>query len=344
MVITLKKLVRLIIGFLALIILVIGLWALIDSASPPIFLGGILHANVRPESEPLQASYNDASEHIEERFQRPSKQKALKLRYNAKDFIKDIENYSPPDIRFDTSEDVIHAYYALLKDASNMAGFTGGCGTIGWSKIPYPYAYDLLTAESKKEITFEDFLNSFKGIGYISLLKLYPAYQPPDTPENIKYSMVEMEVITGATHRMNDKMPRSSYFAYYYGLITTEKTESEGWKIKSTDYIPENFLCHPLHHWDYDAKFLVGVVHQHWYGLVEKMNKILQDDSCIYVYAEGKGQQYRFDFVRLTNGDDVLLHENRLQNGKWKEVNLLKDDHQVYKLSVLHPALMRNNN
>jgi hypothetical protein len=340
MVITLKKLILAFAGILALIIVTVTLFILIYAGRPYILIGGIVHENAISEYEQIKSSYKTNEEgHNIERFQRPAKQKALKLKYTAKAFIKDIEKYTPIEIKFQSPVDVIHAYYALLKDASNMAGFTGGCGTIGWSKIPYPYAYDLLTEKSKKKITLEEFINSFKGIGYISLLKLYPAYQPPDTPENIKYYMVEMEVITGAFHKINEKMPRSSYFAYYYGLITTEMTKAEEWKIKSIDYLPEDFLCHPMHHWDYDAKFLVSVVYKEWYGLINKLNKIVEDNSCIYVFAEGKGNQYRFDFVRLTNGDDVLLHENILKNGKWTEVNLLEEDHQVYKLSALHPVM-----
>lgn len=91
--------------------------------------------------------------------------------------------------------------------------------------------------------------------------------------------------------------------------------------------------------WDYDARFLVEIVYKNWYGLVENVEKIEKDGSMVYVYAAGKGNKYRFDFVTLTNGDDVLLHENILQNGQWKEVNLLKNEHQIYKFSILNPNL-----
>jgi len=73
-----------------------------------------------------------------------------------------------------------------------MAGFHGGCGTIGWSKIPYQYAYELLSRETRQKMSLEKFEESFSGIGHTTLLKLYPAYQPPNTPADIKYYMEMM--------------------------------------------------------------------------------------------------------------------------------------------------------
>jgi hypothetical protein len=174
----------------------------------------------------------------------------------------------------------------------------------------------------------------------MTLLKLYPAYQPPNTPANIKYFMVEVEVITGPPYTgEGDNKPQPGYFAYYYGLITAERTPSEGWKIKAADYVPEDFLCHPMHHWDYDARYLIGIVYKNWYGLIEDIEKVERDHSLVRVYAFGNKNKYRFDFVRLTNGDDVLLHEYIQENGQWKEINLLKAEHQIYKFSILNPNL-----
>ena len=48
--------------------------------------------------------------------------------------------------------------------------------------------------------------------------------------------------------------------------------------------------------------------------------------------------------MRLTNGDDALLHEYTLKDGQWKEVNLLKEEHQIYKFSALNPKLKMINN
>jgi hypothetical protein len=92
---------------------------------------------------------------------------------------------------------------------------------------------------------------------------------------------------------------------------------------------------------DYDAQFLVPIVYQDWYHLIDKIDKTEQNGDIISIYASEEGKQYRFDFVRITNGTDVLLHEIVNQNGKWVETNLLKDEHQVYKFSILNPNLQR---
>lgn len=342
MVISLKRLRFPLIGVLAVILILVSIWMISKDRTVKPIMGGVIHANDKTLKEDIRpVFYGEEVNDYSERFQRPSKQSAMKLKYSFEDFKNASEQ--PPYIKtiFQTTEDVIQAYYAILKDASNMAGFHGGCGTIGWSKIPYPYAYELLSKETQQKMSLEKFVKSFEGIRHTTLLKLYPAYRPLGTPDNIKYYMVEIEVITGPPYKgENDNKPQPGYFAYYYGLITTEKTPSGGWKIKSIDYVPEDFLCHPMHHWDYDARYLVEIVYKNWYGLVENIEKVEKNGSMVYVYADGKGNKYRFDFVRLTNGDDILLHENILQNGQWKEVNLLKDEHQIYKFSILNPNLM----
>ncbi len=309
MVISLKQFRAPMIGLLILAIVFISIWVLLDDKKVQTVMGGFVHTSDKHEERQVQSAFNTyEKEGISERFQRPSKQSAFKLKFTAKDFINKLEQ--PPHIQtiFQTAEDVLQAYYAILKDASNMAGYYGGCGTVGWSKIPYPYAYELLSKDTRKNMSLEEYIGSFTGIGHITLLKLYPAYQPPNTPANLKYYMGEIEVITGPPYKgEGDNKLQPGYFAYYYGLITTENTPSEGWKIKSIDYVPEDFLCHPMHHWDYDAKFLVGTVYMNWYGLIDEIEKIESDDSVTHVYAVGDGNKYRFDFVRITNGDDVIM-------------------------------------
>ncbi|MDP4182130.1 MAG: hypothetical protein Q8942_13700 [Bacillota bacterium] len=343
MVISLKKFKMPMLGLLILVIIFISLFMVLENKKDRIVMGGSLVTNDKHEKNEAQSVFNSETDNISERFQRPSKQSAYKLKYAANDFITHSDQSSHIQTIFKTPEDVIQAYYAILKDASNMEGFHGGCGTVGWSKIPYPFAYKLLSADTEQNMTLEKFIDSFAGIGHITLLKLYPAYQPPSTPIDLKYYMVEIEVITGPPYKgEGDNRPQPCYFAYYYGLITTVKTPSEGWKIKSIDYVPEDFLCHPLHHWDYDAKSLVGIVYMNWYGLIDGIEKIDREDSLIHVYADESNNKYRFDFVRLTNGDDILMHEYILQNGQWLEVNLLKKEDQFYKFSVLNPKFINH--
>ena len=59
----------------------------------------------------------------------------------------------------------------------------------------------------------------------------------------------------------------------------------------------------------------------------------------IIIYASGNGKSYRFDFVRLTNGYDILLHEYILDIGDWKETSLLGDKWKDMKLTIENSQL-----
>ncbi|WP_230399097.1 hypothetical protein [Novisyntrophococcus fermenticellae] len=296
--------------------------------------GGRLHPSLHAIiAEALPVSTQQAA-NVSERFQRPSKQLPLPNPYALNDFQK--ENNEPPLIskKFEAPEDLLLAYYGILRAASNMSGYSGGCGSIGESGLPYPYAYELLTKEKQNEISLNQFIDSFKGIGYTTLLKIVPAYAPPDTPQNIKYYLVEIEVITGPKANNDKEYNKGSYFAYYYGLVTVEKTPKDGWKIKDIDYIPEDFLCAPVHSWFYLSDAVVQIVYEDNMKIIEKIDRTKQKGDMVYIYASGNGKQYRFDFIRLTNGYDILLHENVFENGMWKEIQLLTDDWKDFKLTI----------
>ena len=305
--------------------------------SQPYWMGGAVHTVAISAKE-----YADlpAIDFDPERFQRPSSQPALQNPYSFSDFDRSWgkSKISPNDLH--TPEDVILAYYGILREAANMADYSGGCGTIGNATLPYPYAYELLASDSKKKISPDRFKASFQGIGHLTLLKLLPAYTPPGTPDNVRYHMIEVEAITGATGKETNEAISGSHFAYYYGIVTTQK-ENAVWRIKAIDYFPEDFLCAPYHGWDFDATYLVPIIYQNWYHMIDTVGKVDKNGSNISVYTSGGGKQYRFDFVRLSNGEDVLLHEMIYRDGKWVETNLLKDRDQGYKLSILNPNLKK---
>ena len=316
---------------------VVGLLIIYHRTATTYVMGALIHPG-RIETEERMGSLMvaDLDEDEPERFHRPSGSPALNTKYS----FSELQNPHETVPVFKNPEDLIKAYYGLLREASNMAGHHGGCGTIGYHQEPYPYAWKLLTEDYRKALPLQKFIDSFKGTGHTTLLKLIPAWAPPDTPDNIRYYMVETEVITGPPITGETKdTAQPGYFAYYYGLITVEDTGREGWKIKQIDYIPEDFLCAPYHSWYWDASALVEVIHGNWYGLVDKIDSIDRHDSLYLVYAVGNGQFYRFDFVRLTNGEDILLRENIRFAGVWKETNLLRENDQIYKLSVLNPRL-----
>ncbi|MEL7655174.1 MAG: hypothetical protein AAGU75_04615 [Bacillota bacterium] len=317
------------------IVCYIALFRIIDwppNSSKSIFAGGNLHTSLYFTNETILV-VSQQDENIDERFQRPSKKPPYPNLYSFADFQQ--ENGDPPFVtkKFDKPEDLILAYYGILNYAANMLGYSGGCGTVGLAGEPYPYAYELLSKEKQKELTLKQFINSFEGIGYTTLLKAIPAYTPPGTPADIKCYMVEIEVITGDKMNSDEEYSRGSRFAYYYGLITVEKTPEGDWKIKDIDYIPEDFLCAPMHHWFYLSDAVVQIVYGDNLKLVDKIDKIEQEGDMISIYASGKGKDYRFDFVRLTNGYDILLHENILEKGVWRETTLLTDKWEYLKLT-----------
>ena len=300
-------------------------------------MGGAVHAMAMSTKEYTELP---AAELDPERFQRPSSQPALQNPYSFSDFEEGRGNQVVDPNQLQTSEDAILAYYGILQEASNMDGYSGGCGTVGNAILPYPYAYQLLSNDVKKKMSLKQFETSFLGIGHLTLLKLLPAYTPPGTPENIRYHMIEVETITGAAGDETNKTISGSHFAYYYGIVTTQK-EDKAWKIKAIDYFPEDFLCAPYHGWDFEATYLVPIIYQNWYHLIDTVGKVDKKGNSISVYASGGEKQYRFDFVRISNGEDVLLHEMVYQDGKWVETNLLKGRDQGYKLSILNPNLKK---
>ncbi len=317
------------------VICCIALPNLINLSAKPsskIIAGGLLHSSLRSSDEYRPViNQEDLSS---ERFQRPSKALPYPNPYTFQDFRKD--NEKPPLVakKFEKPEDLILAYYGILREASNMLGYSGGCGTIGWSGLPYPYSYELLTKAKQKEMPFNQYVDSFRGIGYTTLLKLIPAYAPPGTPQSTKYYMVEIEVITGAKVNDGEEYYPGSQFAYYYGLIAVEQTPDKGWRIKDVYYIPEDFLCAPMHSWFYLSDAVVQIVYGSNLKLIDKIDRTEQKDDRISIYASGNGKSYRFDFVRLTNGYDILLHEYILENEEWKETSLLGDKWKNMKLTI----------
>ncbi|XMB65948.1 hypothetical protein RI065_06475 [Mycoplasmatota bacterium zrk1] len=273
----------------------------------------------------------------DERFQRPSKIPAVELKYN---FHLNYPNVPPyiasgyPEL-YESSEDVVHGYFSTIKNAANMTGYYGGCGTILWNDSAFPYAYRLFTNEREELVSLESFKESFKGTGATNLIQLLPAYKPKNTPNNIDYYFIETEVLKGYPISDNEKvMP--NYFEYYYGIVTTRYDKEYGWQIESIDYLPEIYLCHPQHGWDYYYDSFIEIIYNSWYKMNLNITNEVIEDNIITVYANNNTDEYKFIFVRLANGDDVLLHEYKKQDDDWKEVSLLEGDNENhYKMSIL---------
>lgn len=283
-----------------------------------LFMGGTLHTSAI--SEKAMSVTNQDGSAIYERYRRPSNKKPFPNPYSFSDFEQTEGQAQTVTKTFNKSEDLILAYFGILNQASNMIGYSGGCGSIGVGLHAYPYAYSLLTPELTSKMSLEQFTDSFKGIGYITLLKVIPAY-----PSDGDHFMIEIETIQGEPESENEPLKPGGRFVYYYGIMSTQKTDN-GYLLSGIDLMPEDFLCAPEHRWFYMSDAVVQIVYGDNLHIIDKIEKTVHEGSIIYIYASGNGNHYRFDFVRITNGYDIMLHENIYINGAWKEVNLKTKD------------------
>jgi hypothetical protein len=216
-----------------------------------------------------------------------------------------------------------------------MYGYSCGCGSIGNAKEPYEYAYQLFTPEYKKNHSFDEFINSYSGTGHTTFLNLHDAYTPLDTPKNIKYYVFEYEIISGTKQSDSNKDSKTyCNFNYMYGIITTEYYNERGWKIKSIDTLQEDFLCAPYHKWSYLSNLVIQYVYIEGLGIIDQVTNKYISGNHIHIYATGNNQDYRIDFVRLTNGYDLLLHEYKWMNNHWVETDLLTPVWKTLKFSI----------
>lgn len=252
------------------------------------------------------------------RFFRPSSKEIKKNSYSYPLY----ENKSLPV--FTKPEEVVYAFFGILQEASNNTNCNIGCGTMGYNQLPYSVAYSLLTPEKQAAQSLDYFKASFYGICHINILSVFPAYRPKGTPENICYYMFEIETIEGEAITPQSIIQGKGMFSYYYGLMTLESTKQSGWLIKDLSYIPENWLCSPYHGWNYDSNYMVETVFKDNQNLITKITDTTTNDGLIQVYAEGNSGSYRFDFVRLTNGRDLLLHQYKQVDGRYVESNFLE--------------------
>ncbi len=267
-----------------------------------------------------------------ERYHRSSKKNTLKNPYS----YSNLYNKNSP-LNINNSRAVPFIYYDILQEASNMNGFTGGCGSIGYSNFPYVFAYRLFTDEVKNHMSLDKYIDLHKGIGHINLLNVQAIENVGTNIVNEMNYMIEVEVITGKEKNKNTENHENiSYFGYYYGIFTVIFTK-ESWKISKISYKPEDFLCAPYHSWNYDGKLIVDIVYKNDLEIIQKIERIQYENSLVKIYGSGYGSQYRFDFVRLTNGYDILINEFKMENEEWIACNILNDKWLYLKLTNIIP-------
>ncbi len=314
--------------------LLIGAVRMGRAPADPLLLGGGLHEGVAVSADDASRTVFGTPEGQEAwaRFRRPSSTPALALQYDGDALLAVYE--SGQTVSYAKPEEVIHGYLALLGQASNLEGYSARCGSVGAGTTPYSYAWNLLTDEARDKLSLDDFLDSFAGVGALTPLAL----EPLQVGEDEAVYWVELEYIQAG--RQSTK-PQPTAFCYCYGLIVVRHTARDGWRIQSTDYLPEDFLCAPEHGWAWEAQSFVSILYGDQYGLVDSVDLVDHQNSRTSVFASGDGREYRFDFLRATDGIDRLVGEWVQRGGDWQETSLLRGDDRVWKLTPDSPAFAR---
>jgi hypothetical protein len=212
-----------------------------------------------------------------------------------------------------TPDEAVLYYFSILREAENLSeDKMGGCGTVGMAKLPFPIAYNFFTNDYQKRISYNDYLQSFEGIGHINLIKIN---RLPDEKDSIHY-FVELETIEGSSKGV-------TFFAYYYGYITLKK-EMNLYKIAEMKLYGEDFLCAAYHLWQHNAEDVVGIMYGNWCHLVKKQLPTKQEGYVKTIDFMGTdGADYRFIFYQLTNDTDVLISQYKKDSkGNWESVNI----------------------
>jgi hypothetical protein len=253
-----------------------------------------------------------------EQYFRPSKLPALNIRnfnYNFFDKYsnKDYNQIVLPDYLFVSPKDTITNYFSILREASSIS--KGGCGSIGDAVSPYPVSYNFFTSEFKNNVEYKSYLNSFKDIGHINLIKLNNLTNK-NTSKGIYKYFFEVETIEPSTNG-------NTSFAYYYGFMYL-KNENGKYKISDIDIRGQDFLCAAYHGWTHNAELYVDSTYGGWCNLVKKRHSTQQIGYIKNIYVTGTdGHEYKFQFFQLTNGTDIEVNQFvKGKNNQWIPIEI----------------------
>jgi hypothetical protein len=283
-------------------------------------MGAVLLKDKSHEEQSVKED-TSMSRELNERYFRPSKLPALNLNKEGDELLNKFFGVSPENIElpkeiFKKPWEVVLNYYSVLREAANMQeGKAGGCGTVGWQQIPYPIAYNFLSTDYKKKVDYNDYLQSFKGIVHINLVKLRNVTNESTDNGVIKY-FVELEALKSSEKG-------DTYFAYYYGNLYL-KLEEGLFKISNIELYGEDFLCAAYHGWRYQAENYMDVTYGNWCKLIEKRLPTVQEGYLKNIDIKGTdGKEYRFQFIQLTNGVDIEVGQYvKDKEYKWENVKI----------------------
>lgn len=228
-------------------------------------------------------------------------------------YEKNFKEIKLPITLIRTPDKTILNYFSILREAANLTqNQLGGCGTVGNGRLSYPIAYNFFTKDYQKRISYNDYLQSFTGIGHLNLIKMN---RLPDEKDFIPY-FIELESIEGSSKGV-------TYFAYYYGYVQLRKVQNL-YKIDQMKHYGEDFLCAPYHLWQHDAESIVRIMYGGWCNLIKEQLPTKEDGfNKIIDYIGTDGDNYRFIFYRLTNDTDVLISQYKKDSdGNWKSISI----------------------
>lgn len=232
-------------------------------------------------------------------------------------FEKNPKQIVIPQSLVSNPQDTVLNYFSILRDAENLQkGKMGGCGTVGMAKIPFPVAYNMLSEQYRKKLSYPNYLKSFEGIGRTHLIQFERV--PAGNPGTDSF-FIELETIEGSDKDV-------TYFAYYYGYVDVVK-EKGVHKISSIRLFGEDFLCAAFHGWDHDALAAVGIKFGQWCKLVKNIKPVKQEGHRKTIEFSGTdGNEYRFIFFQLTNNTDILAAQYRKKpGGGWEDIRIVPE-------------------
>ncbi len=254
-----------------------------------------------------------------QQYFRPSCLPALNLRFDTSEFYSLFTEKTHDQIKLPseltiTPEETLLNYFSVLREAENLGGRS--CGTVGQARTPFPIAYNFLSEEYQRKLTYEDYFHSFAGVGHTSLIKLS---RVPDR-HGIRF-FYEVETIEGSLDK------KAEYFGYYYGFIQLVN-EKDGYRISDLSKIEEDFLCAPYHGWSHDAESNVEVKYGSWCKLIQKRYPTVKNGYVKNIYFRGSdGADYCLIFFTLTNGTDLEIAQFRnVENGKWELIKMKPEE------------------
>ncbi len=281
----------------------------------------VMGGRLQMESETVETATAHPEKDYDEKYFRPSNLPIINTKVIKSDLLLEQQDKDPseivmPEQLLKTPEDTLLNYFSILKHAENLEeGRTGGCGTVGEAKLPYPLAYGFLTSDHQKKLSYSKYLESFKGIGHINLIKLKGVPKDKKQPEYLRY-FVELETIEGSSKGV-------TYFAYYYGYVFIAR-EGNRYRIADVKLWGEDFLCAPYHGWAHNAEASVDIRYGEWCKLIKKRYPTKCDGYVKDIFFEGTdGKDYLIKFFQLTNGTDTEIAQYRKNlSGLWELVTL----------------------